>query len=190
MATKYSILFPALFGGVSAALMVWDIHNLHVIEHMGMAWDTGAPMWPYQTPRILMILLNAPAYIVANPISNLLGLIGPTSYFAIFPATLAWWWLAGIIFDRRLLNPAASKRRMKFAFSVVLALFFYIGGAYSTMDTFRWWHTYGFDMVVSDYLLLLRSATPAIWCFLLGTTAAFSAARLARLKRSGLPILQ
>ena len=33
---------------------------------MGMGWDDGAPVWPYQTPNILLFTLNTPAYFVAN----------------------------------------------------------------------------------------------------------------------------
>ena len=28
--------------------MFWDVHNVGVIGSMGMAWDMGAPIWPYR----------------------------------------------------------------------------------------------------------------------------------------------
>ncbi len=64
-------------GIVSLPLVLWDIRNDHVIESMGMAWDTGAPIWPYQASDILLRLLNGPAYSVAMPIANLLRLGAP-----------------------------------------------------------------------------------------------------------------
>jgi hypothetical protein len=178
MITKYRFQLPAFFGLVSSALMIWDIHNLHVIAQMGMAWDTGAPVWPYQTARILLDLLNAPAYIVANPISNFLGLVGPASYLVILPTILAWWWLVGLVLDRRVLKPTVRKGWSTCAIAIVLAALFFIGGAQLTRDTFRLWLTNGSGQVSSDNLLLLRFATPAIWCFMLGATAALYGVRL------------
>jgi hypothetical protein len=55
MKVPLKISLPTVIGLVSATLMVWDLHNQRVIMSMGMAWDTGAPLWPYQTPRHAII---------------------------------------------------------------------------------------------------------------------------------------
>jgi hypothetical protein len=43
------IILPSVMGIVSLPLVLWEIHNERVIGSMGMAWDTGAPIWPHQT---------------------------------------------------------------------------------------------------------------------------------------------
>ena len=50
MKRTFSTILPVVVGVVSAALIAWDIHNQRIIAFTGMAWDTGAPLWPYQTP--------------------------------------------------------------------------------------------------------------------------------------------
>ena len=61
---------------------------------MGMAWDTGAPLLPYQTPDTLLFAINTPAYFVAAAACNFLGfgVISPLHYVTFFSAIVAWWW--------------------------------------------------------------------------------------------------
>jgi len=61
------VTLPIVFGGLAAALMAWDIHNTHVMESMGMAWDTGAPIWPYQSSFLILFAINFPAFVLAAP---------------------------------------------------------------------------------------------------------------------------
>ena len=77
MSKRLRIVLPSVMGIVSLPLVLWDIHNARVIESMGMAWDMGAPIWPYQASDILLRLLNGPAYSIAMPIANLLRLAAP-----------------------------------------------------------------------------------------------------------------
>jgi len=53
---RFCILLPILFGLLAVALMTWDYHNQRIIESIGMTWDTGAPIWPYQTSWIKISL--------------------------------------------------------------------------------------------------------------------------------------
>ena len=64
-------------GIASLPLVLWDIHNERVIASVGMGWDMGAPIWPYQAADILMRLLNCPAYSIVMPIANWLRLAAP-----------------------------------------------------------------------------------------------------------------
>jgi hypothetical protein len=73
MGVRLRIILPSVMGIVSLPLVLWDIHNGRVIESMGMAWDTGAPIWPYQTSDILLRLLDGPAYYVTMPFANALS---------------------------------------------------------------------------------------------------------------------
>jgi len=70
----WGLTLSAFHGFLAAALLVWQQHNERVIEAMGMAWDTGAPMWPYETPWIVFAIINAPAALVGGAVSNLVGL--------------------------------------------------------------------------------------------------------------------
>jgi hypothetical protein len=80
---------------ISAPLMTWAISNEQIIKSMGMTWDTGAPVWPYETPQILLFALHFPAYIVAQPVAKSLGLIAPDHYRVIVPTGMLWWWFLG-----------------------------------------------------------------------------------------------
>ena len=173
---------PVCLGLLSAALMVWDIHNQRVIQSMGMGWDTGAPIWPYQTPAILFLALNTPAYIVANPASRLLGLLIPYNYVMLFPCVILWWWLVGTLLDRGLLRPASRTRWFWIVLSSTLAVIFGAAGAYLAKDTLRWELTYGNGFLSWDDLIVLKFAAPAIWCFLIGAALLLLAGRFAMLR--------
>lgn len=133
MRTKFRVILPVAFGILSAALMVWDIHNQRVISSMGMAWDTGAPLWPYQTPDTLLFALNTPTYLLANPVSNLLSLVGPAHYIVLYPTVILWWWFVGIVLDRKLRLPE-TRAGWRPALSSASAALFLIAGAYLTRD--------------------------------------------------------
>ena len=52
--TRFRVVIPLIMGAISVPLVIWDIHNAQVIYSAGMGWDTGAPVWPYRTPEILL----------------------------------------------------------------------------------------------------------------------------------------
>ena len=58
MSTRLRIVLPSVMGILSLPLVLWDIHNERVIESIGMGWDTGAPIWPYQASDILLRLIK------------------------------------------------------------------------------------------------------------------------------------
>src|SRR5689334_2533702 len=122
MATRLRIILPSVMGTVSLPLMLWDIHNERVIESMGMAWDMGAPIWPYLTSDILLRLLNFPAYFIAMPIANALRLFATGQYLIVFPAILLWWGFLGLQLDHGLVIAKSRWRWPVFSFLVVLAL--------------------------------------------------------------------
>jgi hypothetical protein len=107
MSARCRVVLPVVMGAISLPLMIWDIHNVRVIESMGMAWDTGAPVWPYQTPDILLRFLNGPAYFVASPTANAFRLFGLKYYVTVIPSVLIWWWLVGLRLNRGWLHVSA-----------------------------------------------------------------------------------
>ena len=70
---RYRVVLPIFFGFVSFALIAWELHNQQVIQSMGMAWDTGPPVWPYQASWILLQGINAPARLVDLPVFMVFG---------------------------------------------------------------------------------------------------------------------
>jgi hypothetical protein len=180
MKIRFRIAVPIVMGTLTALLTVWDVHNWRVIESMGMAWDTGAPGWPYQASDIFLRLINFPAFVIAMPFANLFGWLAPRYHLAIFPFSLLCWWLLGLFFDRRLLMRVKQRN---WAFCVAL---FSLSGLFLTaavialIDTYDWWSKYGgvgWKPNILTALFLIRLATPAIWCLTLFLIFAFAAKR-------------
>jgi hypothetical protein len=95
---RYRVTLPLLLGRVSGLLMIWDLHNNRVIESMGMGWDTGPPVWPYQASWIALITINAPAYAISAPLFYLFNLqTAAARYPLLFPVIVIWWWWLGRI---------------------------------------------------------------------------------------------
>jgi hypothetical protein len=179
MNARLQVVLPSVFGVVSVPLIIWDVHNLRVIDSMGMAWDMGAPVWPYQTPDILLRFLNGPAYFVAVPLSNFLGLYASGSYALIFPAILIWWWFLGRRFDRGLGKNTACRRWPLFAILIGFAGVLLSAATVSAIHVLRWWLRYGEGLGTVQSLLSLRFLSPAIWCTALTFILVAAARRVA-----------
>jgi hypothetical protein len=175
MSKRLRTIFPAVALVISVPLLIWDLYNEGVIAAMGMGWDTGPPVWPYQTPMILFFSLNFPAYFVSIPVANAFGLIVPMHYLVVFPATVLWWWLFGLTLDN-----GANTRRFPLVFPIVLA------GALLWMaltDSYRQSFGYGSHHTgVETTLLILRSLAPILWALLLALFTARAAMQAARTK--------
>ena len=179
MLRKFKLTLPILMGAVSALLMMWDIHNQRVIMSVGMGWDTGAPLWPYQTPDTLLLAINAPAYLIATPISRLFDLLAPRQYFALYPAILLWWWLVGAYLDKRHLEGRVRSARVWASLFCLFAVTLICLGVDGSYFALRWWWTYSRSLLNVSDLILLRLIAPSIWCFALSLVALLAARRRA-----------
>jgi len=178
MKVPLRLALPLAIGFVSALLMVWDIHNQHVIMSMGMAWDTGAPLWPYQTPDTLLFALNTPAFLISASSNYFkIGLIGPLHYVTFFPAILAWWWLVGLYLDKRRPNESVRKISVWAFLLCLLAIGLIFLGVDESRWAFRWWWTYSRRILNVSDLIFLRLISPSIWCFVLSLVALLAALR-------------
>jgi len=165
-------------GIISLPLMLWDIHNGRVIESMGMAWDTGAPIWPYQTSDIVLRLLNGPAYYVTMPFANALRLAAASQYLLVFPAILLWWWFLGLSLDHGLMIAKSRWRWPVFSFLVILAVLLLAVATSISAQTFRWWFSYAeFSTHPKALLMLTRFLTPAAWCVVIALLAVTASKR-------------
>ena len=164
----------------SLPLVLWDIHNERVIVAMGMAWDTGAPIWPYQTSDILLRLLHGPAYLVAMPLANALRLGAPSQYLLLSPAILLWWWFLGLGFDHGLGKTKSRWRWPVFSVLVALAMLLLWAALSVAGDSFHWWFRYaGYFPRLNAILMMTRFLTPAAWCIFIALLAVLGAKRAA-----------
>jgi hypothetical protein len=179
MKVPLKITLPTVIGLVSATLMVWDLHNQRVIMSMGMAWDTGAPLWPYQTPDTLLFALNTPAFLISALGSNYFrfGVIGPLHYVTFFPIILVWWWLVGRYLDNRHTSEIVRKMPVLTIMLCLLALGLIFLGINASRWAFQWWWTYSRTVFSVSDLILLRLLAPSMWCFVLSFAALATAQR-------------
>jgi hypothetical protein len=179
MSKRFRIVAPFVMGGISLPLVAWDIHNERVIAAMGMAWDTGAPVWPYQASDILLRSVNTPAYFIAQPLANVLRLGGPSHFVMVFPAILIWWWFLGTRLDYGW--PVAQSRWRWPAFALLAlsaALLLWVAIVVST-DTLNWWFKYAnFFRPADRSLLIVRFLSPALWCAVLAFLLVVGAKRV------------
>lgn len=175
MAPRLRVILPLGAGVITAALTIWDIHNSRVIDSVGMGWDTGAPIWPYQTSDILLRLVGFPAYFVVTPLANALGFVAPLYHLLVFPTVLAWWWFLGLAFDRPSILSTVRRTGSLRVTLIGLAVLLLCSAAAVSANTFRWWFQYGTSLWSVQALLLLRFLTPAIWCCFLSFILAVAA---------------
>lgn len=166
MRARLRIALPLVMGFVSLPLVLWEIHNENVIASVGMGWDTGAPIWPYQTSDILLRLLNAPAYCFSVPVANMMRLFGPRTFFLVCPAILLWWWFFGWLFDQGL---AMTKPRLRWSALLVLAVLAVLLLLWAVAPpSFSFWLKYAEQFGRMPALLMMtRLFTPAAWCMLI-----------------------
>ena len=168
MRLRMRIILPITFGFAALALMIWDIVNQRVIESMGMAWDTGPPVWPYQASNLILLAVNLPAVVISVPLFLLLQLQTWEERFPVlFPAILFWWWWVGTRIDFGLLGKRPPRRpRFLASFLVVAGAALIYAAVESASDGFRLWHlwqSYGGVFQIGDLLLLVRPASVALW---------------------------
>ena len=172
----YRFILPLLLGCISGMLMVWDVHNSRLIDSI-FAADIGPPFWPYEAAWTAYLTINAPAFLLSQPVFFLLDLqTAPARYPVLFPVTLIWWWWVGRRIDRGFL-PAQSRRRRWWAgvTLLVVALGLYCVGAVMIVEDAYWWSHWG---VQGFGLRLLRTAGPIVWCLAVAVALTVSAFRV------------
>jgi hypothetical protein len=178
---KWRFRLPAVLGCATAGLMAWEQWNARVIESMGMRWDTGAPMWPFQTPEIILAVLNAPAYFIAAPIWWTLNLqSAQQQHPVLLLASIGLWHLVGrgidsCWFSRQGAPDRQSLRLLLIGVVAVAAS----GGARQMFDGARWWSKYG-GLDLPRILILVRIVCFVPWCLAVAAFGARSAFRWRR----------
>jgi hypothetical protein len=178
---KWRFLLPALQGFVAIALMIWEQYNERVITSMGMAWDTGAPMWPFQTPEILLAIFNAPAYIFAIPIADLLRLrtLGERQPVLLLAILLLWFYVGWLIDFRSVSWSWISRRKWLTAALAVATMISLSIGAHFAVDGVRWFGKYD-GVSFSSLFVFARAVWPAPWCVVIVLVSSWAIFRMLR----------
>ena len=181
---RYRVALPIVFGGFAAVLMAWDIHNMHVIESMGMAWDTGAPIWPYRASFLILLTVSFPAFVLAAPLFLLDQLQTYPRRIMILPLiALCWWWIGtridfGILGRRRYRHPKATTGIL-----IAMAAGLLSWALYTGIAEFQFWKEHSLELR-ADYLILLSGTTiPIVLLCLVLSGGALKGARQLYSKR-------
>lgn len=177
---RYRVVLPFALGGLAAALMGWDIHNTHVIESMGMAWDIGAPIWPYQASFLILFAINFPAYVLVAPLFLLGHLQTYPSRITIMPVIALWWWWVGTRVDFGVLG-RRGYRHPKLIAGILLAMAagLLFVALHTSVSQFQFWREHGLEPRTNYFVLVTGRTIPIVsWCLVLSGGALVGARRL------------
>ncbi len=174
----WRFLLPVLHGLTALGLLSWQAHNSRIIDSMGMAWDTGAPVWPYQTPEIVLCLLNTPAYLIALPAWAAFGLRTQEERApALLAAVAVLWFGVGCAVDFGLASrPWLRSRKWLYGVFVPISLASVLIAGSLAIEGMGWWLRYG-DVSLDSVLIFGRVTGPLPWCVLVAVTATRSVIR-------------
>ena len=170
MQIRFRIVLPIVLSSCSFLLFAWEYENNRVIESMGMAWDTGPPIWPYEAVPLFLYALNAPAYTACRPIVSLISRQTDVwsnwiEYAVCLPAITALWWWVGARIDHGLVVPrdcSHPKLVALFLLAGALALLFLAGRI--GLSEYHSFQLYWPDHPPIYAILLLRAVGPILWC--------------------------
>ena len=143
---------------------------------MGMGWDTGAPVWPYQASYLLFSAINAPALVLASPLFLLphLGL-AEMRHSTLLPAILLWWWWVGTRIDYGILGRRCYRHPRWWAtVTSLVATGFTFCGVRTVWEEIDRWSRYP----DTHPLFGMTQAIWAAWCFALAAMSVLAARRL------------
>ena len=178
---RFRLVLPVVFGFLAFVLFTWQHETNRMIELMGMAWDMGPPMWPYQAVPLFSYAINAPAYIVCWPLTKLIDVPADWPYYMVWlpVIVLLWWWVGtridfGLLGRRKYRHPTFTAVLMFVGALVLLILSVNIGvGEYRLFQ-----HYWPAQRAINAAIILLRAIGPILWCLLLARAFIRSAFRL------------
>lgn len=179
---RYSL--PSVFGLLTIGLILWDIHNQEIVASVGMGFDTGVPIWPYETARILMVVVSLPA---AVPILLLARIVGvewePARYVMMMIGTLTFWWWIGSRIDFGLIPRRSIRHPRAVAIGLLgCSIASLILGVFSFAGPFRWWREYG-GADIDSLIRLALGVVGFLWCAVAAFTCVVASKRLLSYER-------
>jgi hypothetical protein len=134
---------------------------------MGMAWDTGAPVWPYETPWIVFAIVNAPAALAGMAFSNLAGIQAFGERLPVYlTAAILLWFSVGTSIDRGVYRRQVRAKSWLFAVVAGAGLACLCLGLVSISSGVHWWSSYG-AWSTSSMLIFARLVAIMPWCALI-----------------------
>jgi hypothetical protein len=154
-------------GLLAAVLLIWQQYNERVITEMGMAWDTGVPLWPYETPWIVFTIVNAPAALAGLAISNLAGLEAFGERLPVYRTTAILLWVSvGVLIDRGVHRCHIRVEPWLLGAVAGAGLVCFCLGLASISSGVHWWSSYG-AWSTSSILTFARIVAIVPWCALI-----------------------
>jgi hypothetical protein len=153
--------------------MIWQHRNYGIIVSRGTAWDTGPPIWPFQTPEILLAALNAPAYLITTPVFFLVRRLrnADERNLLLLLVILFLWFCVGSRIDFGLLPQDWAHHAMCPTVPLLFTLLAsYSTGIYLFVGGVMWCSMYG-RLTLPSFLSLMRVAGALPWCCLLAVAA-------------------
>jgi hypothetical protein len=156
-------------------------HNERIVEAVGMGWDAGPPIWPYQCSWLLLQSINAPAFVLDLPFFALLGVRTNQARLLLeWPTIVLWWWFIGWRIDVGLLPRRNARQRGLWVTAFGIAsLAFWGCTSYLILEQARFSSEYGELGWRGPMLFLIRNAGILCWCILLGLWSTATTLRLA-----------
>ena len=180
MTNRLRHILPVFATFITLPLVVWDI----CLAPTRALYDTGAPLWPFQMPTILLALMNAPALLLAKPFVNLIRSYSPISHgvLILLATPVVWWWLGDRI-DHGALRPPYRFPRILGSFLLLAALFISIATFRDLLTEINWWRTWGPSSLPNSGGIVLRDLPLPIWSLAFVVCLTWSGSRLLRAKR-------
>jgi hypothetical protein len=178
---RFRVVLPLVFGCLALTLIAWEFHNERVIASMGMGWDTGPPVWPYQTAWILLQAINAPAFALDLPVFLLLRVATDARLLleVELPTIVLWWWFIGWRIDFGLLPQRDVRQRKSWGATLgVVSLGIWSCAAYLIAEQVKFWSEHGEYGWRGPTLFLMRHAGILCWCLFLGLWSAVASVRV------------
>jgi len=179
MTNRQRHILPVVTTVITLPLVVWDIY----LAPARALYDTGAPLWPFQMPTILLALINAPALLLAKPFENLAGAYSPIYHGVIIllATPLVWWWLGDRI-DHGALRPPYRFPRVLGSILLLVALSIAIATFRDLLGGVKWWRKWGPASLANSGWTVLRDLPLPIWALAIVVCLTWAGSRLLRAK--------
>lgn len=145
-----------------------------------MGYDAGRPFWPCDATRFALVMLNAPAIVIARPLAWIERLgVAPMSYLVEFPFIVGWWWFVGTRLDFGLLGVGRKQYpRLTATLLCVFSLGLIVLLGDSVKSHLQYRHYMAEHGWIADPMLLLWKVGSAIWLVVLCVLSCIAIIRL------------
>jgi hypothetical protein len=177
----YRLKLPVVIGALSVVLIGLDVYFWYLSPNAAIVRHSGAPIWPYRMPQLLLLSINAPVYLLTTPLLRLAGLhVFWVHQIERLPFIVLWWYWVGRRLDLGLVPSSwLNLGRWIALIPVLLGMSVAYLGLVTLVDGWKWWSQWGGSLWSSQALLLIDYVVPSIWWFVLAAWLGLVAVRIA-----------